>query len=139
MHLLTRLHRSLKQYFFIDHGDSFSHFLDLATHELSKKSRHVSVSKLQSLLDLALRNPGSASSVDPYTDNLKTVMGKSTLTNWLVKVNKVTGVISSATDGDALGERLTEAGKKDEVPAQEAENKSTLTGSSIPSASRFVY
>lgn len=121
--------RSIKQYFFIDHGDSFSHFLDVAKHELNKKKKHASSTKLQSLLDLALRNPASASSSDPYKEDLKVSMGNSTLTEWLVKVVNVSGAFLGEDGVDALGTGMMEEGKREEE-AQEAEKSaSTLVGS----------
>jgi len=97
-HLVSRL-RSIKQYFFIDHGDAFTNFLDLAKYELSKPRKHANETKLQSLLDLALRHPASASALDPFKEDLKVQLGNSTLTEWLVKVNKVNGAFGSDDHG----------------------------------------
>ncbi|SGZ23670.1 BQ5605_C023g09618 [Microbotryum silenes-dioicae] len=97
-HLLTRL-RSLKQYFFIDHGDAFTHFLDLASLELHKSRHSASDEKLQSLFELALRNPCSASAADPFKDDLIVVLAKKTLTEMLVKILKEDGKLVDASEG----------------------------------------
>ncbi|KAK4052757.1 gamma tubulin complex Spc97/GCP2 subunit Alp4 [Microbotryomycetes sp. JL201] len=107
--LASRL-RSIKQYFFVDHGDAFNHFLDLAKHELSKKRRHASESKLQSLLELALRHPSSASANDPFKDDLRITLGNSTLTEWLLQIVNVKGGFGS--DDNAIGSSA--ANKKDD-------------------------
>ncbi|KAM0786854.1 hypothetical protein ACM66B_002280 [Microbotryomycetes sp. NB124-2] len=108
--LASRL-RSIKQYFFVDHGDAFNHFLDLAKHELSKKRRHASESKLQSLLDLALRHPSSASANDSFKDDLRITLGNSTLTEWLLQIVNVKGGFGN--DDSALG-GPSSCGKKDD-------------------------
>lgn len=85
------VHRSIKQYFFIAHGDFFTHFLDKATRELSKKAHPDSVPHLQSVLELALRSPAFSSSADSLKDELRIELGKETLTDWLLRVVNVTG------------------------------------------------
>lgn len=115
--LFPRL-KSLKHHFFLDQGDSFTHFLDLAHTELAKKARHVSLSKLQSLLDLAIRNPSSASGADPYNEDVKVAMSGSTLTDWLMKVVNVSGAIGTEDPAEAA---LPESASKEE-------KKSSLTG-----------
>jgi gamma-tubulin complex component 2 len=54
----------MKHFFFLDQSDFLTNFLDLASSELRKQSKQASLVKLQSLLDLAIRNPGSSSSND---------------------------------------------------------------------------
>lgn len=62
-------------------------FLDLASGDLTRKAaKSVSIVKLQSLLDLAVRNPASSSSNDPYKDNLKVTMASQNLYDWLLKI-----------------------------------------------------
>ncbi|ORX96049.1 hypothetical protein K493DRAFT_337084 [Basidiobolus meristosporus CBS 931.73] len=63
--------RSMKRYFFLDQSDFFNHFLDLAWPELRKPYLEASFSKLQLLLDLALRNPDSPASTDPFREELR--------------------------------------------------------------------
>lgn len=117
--------RSIKEYFFIDHGDAFTHFLDLAKHELSKKRKHASESKLQSLLELAMRHPSSASANDPYKDDLKVGLGGSTLTEWLVKIVNVSGAFGGEEGVDAFGSAGMQEGKKEK---QQGADKTTLQG-----------
>ncbi|KAK4057423.1 gamma tubulin complex Spc97/GCP2 subunit Alp4 [Microbotryomycetes sp. JL221] len=120
--LASRL-RSIKQYFFVDHGDAFNHFLDLAKHELSKKKRHASESKLQSLLELALRHPSSASANDPFKDDLRITLGNSTLTEWLLQIVNVKGGFGNE-GGDGLGSaqntKKDDTASKDSLHAWEA-------------------
>lgn len=79
--------RSLKHYFFADQSDFLTNFLDLSKSELTRKAaKTVSIVKLQSLLDLAVRNPASSSSNDPYKDNLKVTMASQGLYDWLLKI-----------------------------------------------------
>lgn len=65
--LIGRL-RSVKHYFFVDQGDFLVHFMDTARDELTRKTSAMSVEKLQSLLELALRTSVAAS--DPYHEDL---------------------------------------------------------------------
>lgn len=97
-------HRSLKHYFFMDQADSFTHFMDLASNELQKKAKHVSLTKLQSLLDLALRNSSSSSSGDPYKEDLKVSMSQTTLVDWLTRIVNVSGALGGSSGGMEAGE-----------------------------------
>lgn len=102
--------RSLKHFFFADQSDFLTNFLDLAHSDLTKKSaKQVSIVKLQSLLDLAVRNPASSSSNDPYKDNLKVTMASQGLYDWLLKIVTHT---SSLEDGE-LDFALSEPATKD--------------------------
>ncbi|KAH8929920.1 hypothetical protein BT69DRAFT_1210983, partial [Atractiella rhizophila] len=117
--LVPRL-RSMKHYFFLDPGDTFNHFLDLAAPELTKKVRQVSIEKLQSLLDIAIRNPSSASYSDPYKDDVKVDMSQTTLFDWLMKVVSVSGM------GEEGGLEVGDGGFEDKK--QEETDKAALTG-----------
>ncbi|KAF9978542.1 hypothetical protein BGZ73_001961 [Actinomortierella ambigua] len=83
--LLARL-RSMKRYFFLDQSDYFTHFLDLAFAELKRPSREVSLTKLQSLMDLVLRNPASVTVNDVFKEDLKVEMSRTSLVDQLLRV-----------------------------------------------------
>lgn len=89
--------RSMKHWFFLDQSDFLTNFLDLAAVELRKPAKSASIVKLQSLLDLAVRNPSSSSSNDPYKDELKVTMQSQGLYEWLMKIVSRTG---SGPDGE---------------------------------------
>ncbi|CAG8359156.1 unnamed protein product [Penicillium salamii] len=89
---LTTRFRSLKHYFFLDRSDFFSYFLELSASELRKPARAVNEGKLQSLLDIVLRQPGSVAALDPFKEDVKVKMNKIGLTKWLMQVVNVSGV-----------------------------------------------
>ncbi|KAJ2907401.1 hypothetical protein MKZ38_003258 [Zalerion maritima] len=91
-HQLPARLRSLKHYFFLDPSDYFSHFLDLAHSELREKARNVNVAKLQSLLDLVLRQPGSVVSLDPFKDSVKLEIDEVSLVKRLQRVVNISGL-----------------------------------------------
>jgi gamma-tubulin complex component 2 len=93
MHKLTDSIRSIKQYFFINHGDVFTHFLDMAKLELGKKKKRIMLERLQTQLDLALRNPSSRVDDDPFKDDLKIVFEDVTVAEWLLKIVNQTGAM----------------------------------------------
>ncbi|KAF4126755.1 gamma-tubulin complex component 2 [Geosmithia morbida] len=90
--------RSLKHYFFLDPSDYFSYFLELGASELRKPIAKVNTGKLQSLLDLVLRQPGSIVSLDPFKEDVKVEMNEITLTKSLQRVVNITGI----EQGEAL-------------------------------------
>lgn len=90
-HLIDRL-KSIKHYLFLDQSDFLTHFLDIASPELEKRSKDISLTKLQSLLDISLRNPSSVSSQDPYNENVKVEMSRCSLIEQLLKINSIVGV-----------------------------------------------
>ncbi|EGG07568.1 gamma-tubulin complex [Melampsora larici-populina 98AG31] len=98
--LLGRL-QSLKHHFFLSQGDSFTTFLDTANYELAKKLKHVNVSRLQNQFDLAIRNPSSSSSSDPYKEDVKVTMATTSLTDWLLRIVGVTGAIDGGQSTSA--------------------------------------
>ncbi|KAG0340854.1 hypothetical protein BG004_006256 [Podila humilis] len=88
--LLGRL-RSMKRYFFLDQSDYFTHFLDVAAEELKRPSREVSLTKLQSLMDLVLRNPSSVTVNDVFKEDLKVDMSHLGLVDQLLRIIHVHG------------------------------------------------
>ncbi|ESZ95503.1 spindle pole body component alp4 [Sclerotinia borealis F-4128] len=91
-HALPARLRSLKHYFFLDRSDFFSYFLELGNSELRKPVKAVNTSKLQSLLDLVLRQPGSVAAQDPFKEDIKVEMNDISLTNMLTRVVNISGI-----------------------------------------------
>ena len=61
--------RSIKHYFLMDKGDFFVHFMDLTEEELKRPVDDIVPSRLEALLELALRM--STANTDPFKDDLK--------------------------------------------------------------------
>nr|CDP26945.1 Putative Spindle pole body component alp4 [Podospora anserina S mat+] len=97
-HQLPARLRSLKHYFFLDPSDYFSYFLELGASELRKPVKSVNTGKLQSLLDLVLRQPGSIVALDPFKEDVKVEMNEINLTKSLHRVVNITGI----EQGEAL-------------------------------------
>ncbi|KAI9657133.1 MAG: hypothetical protein M1821_003299 [Bathelium mastoideum] len=97
-HALPARLQSLKHYFFLDRSDFFSYFLELGNSELKKPAKHVNVGKLQSLLDIVLRQPGSVAAEDPFKEDVKVQMNEIGLTNWLMKIVTTSGLDQDAAD-----------------------------------------
>uniref|UniRef100_T1JH36 Gamma-tubulin complex component 2 n=1 Tax=Strigamia maritima TaxID=126957 RepID=T1JH36_STRMM len=66
--LMGRL-RSVKHYFLLDQGDFIVQFMDMAEDELKKNINDIMPTRLESLLELALRT--SVASNDPYNDDVR--------------------------------------------------------------------
>lgn len=98
-HALPARLRSLKHYFFLDRSDFFTYFLEISGSELKKPARDVNLGKLQSLLDITIRQPGSVAAEDPYKDDVRVTMNETGLTDWLMKIVNVTGLDQDAATG----------------------------------------
>ena len=59
----------MKHYFLLDQGDFIVQFMDLCGDELCQSVDMVETTRLESLLELALRT--SAAKEDPYKDNVR--------------------------------------------------------------------
>ncbi|KAG0201273.1 hypothetical protein BGX28_005846 [Mortierella sp. GBA30] len=105
--LLGRL-RSMKRYFFLDQSDYFTHFLDLASTELKRPFREVSLTKLQSLMDLVLRNPSSVTVNDVFKEDLKVDMSQLSLVDQLLRIINVGGLVQGQGQGQSKGHGLSE-------------------------------
>jgi gamma-tubulin complex component 2 len=79
------LFRSIKRYFLLDQSDFLTHFLDLAGDELKKPIHDISLTKLQSLLELVLRTSAVAAS-DPYKEELRVELSRRRLVDGLLRV-----------------------------------------------------
>ena len=116
-HSLPARLRSLKHYFFLDRSDFFSYFLELSTTELRKPAKLVNTGKLQSLLDIVLRQPGTVAAEDPFKEDIKVVMNEVSLTNWLMRIVNVTGLDVDAAN-NSMNTLLTPA-----IPANPNDDK----------------
>ncbi|KAK7205475.1 Spc98 family protein [Myxozyma melibiosi] len=122
-HGLAERLTSLKHYFFLDQADFFTSFVEVASHELKKPAKFVSTSKLQSLLDLTLRQPGSITAVDPFKEDLSVELNEVGLTEWLMRIVSVSGL--DHTDSSAI-KQLSFVPTDDR--ANEKDNKKTYLG-----------
>lgn len=96
-HELPARLRSIKHYFFLDKSDFFAYFLELGNSELRKPVKVVNTGKLQSLLDLALRQPGSIAALDPFKEDIKVEMNEVSLTQSLTRVVNISGIEQGET------------------------------------------
>ncbi|KAI1775230.1 Spc98 family-domain-containing protein [Hypoxylon cercidicola] len=96
-HALPARLRSLKHYFFLDPSDYFTYFMELSTSELRKPVKSVNTVKLQSLLDLVLRQPGSIVSLDPFKEDVHIEMNEVSLIKMLQRVVNITGIEQGET------------------------------------------
>ncbi|KAK4894919.1 gamma tubulin complex Spc97/GCP2 subunit Alp4 [Elasticomyces elasticus] len=96
-HSLPERLRSLKHYFFLDRSDFFSYFLELSASELRKPAKNVNAAKLQSLLEIVLRQPGSVAAEDPFKEDVRVTMSDTGLTGWLMRVVNVQGMDADAS------------------------------------------
>ena len=76
--------RSVKHYFFLGAGDFILHFLSLCGTELVKNVDDVMPSRLESLLELALRT--STANADPFKDDLGLELLSYDLTSQIVRI-----------------------------------------------------
>ena len=79
----------------MDQSDFLTHFLDIAGEELLKSPKQVSIEKVQSMLELTLRNPSSVSLSDKYKDDLVIEMSSMTLAEQILKITSVVGADST--------------------------------------------
>ncbi|OAC99740.1 hypothetical protein MUCCIDRAFT_127297, partial [Mucor lusitanicus CBS 277.49] len=94
--LIERL-RSLKHYFFLDQSDFLTSFLDLAKDELKQLSSDISQTRLQSLMDLVLRNPSSVAAYDPFKEDVKVSMSHLRLIDQLLRIISVSGMEAASS------------------------------------------
>ncbi|XP_047134835.2 gamma-tubulin complex component 2 [Hydra vulgaris] len=85
--LLQRL-QSIKHYFLLDQGDFFVGFMDLAEDELKKKMDDIVPTRLEALLELAVRT--STANSDPFKDDLKCDLLPYDLISQLFRILSVT-------------------------------------------------
>lgn len=104
-HALPARLRSLKHYFFLDRADFFQYFMEIASTELLKPAKKINLSKLQSLFDLALRQPGSIAASDPFKEDVIVQMNETDLTKWLMRVVNVSGMDENAMQIDTTTHR----------------------------------
>ncbi|KAK2144922.1 hypothetical protein LSH36_719g00006 [Paralvinella palmiformis] len=81
--LLARL-KSIKHYFLLDQGDFIVQFLDMAEEEMKKPMEEIIPTRLETLLELALRT--STANVDPYKDDLRVDLLSYDLVTQLFKI-----------------------------------------------------
>lgn len=76
--------KSVKHYLLFDQGDFFMKFMDMSENELNKEIGDILPSRLQTLVELALRT--SSASADPYKDNIKTELHQDDIMTLLLKI-----------------------------------------------------
>lgn len=111
---------ALKQHLFLSESSFITHFLDLSLFELSKSSRSASASRLQSLLDITLRTPGSGVADTFKEDAVKVVIATERVYELLNKI------ISQSGDMGVEGYQVPSAADR----RREADKKKELFGSS---------
>lgn len=89
---------SIKHYFFLDQSDFLTSFLDLAKDELKQPISKIPQNRLQSLMDLVLRNPSSVAAYDPFKDSVKVSMSHLRLVDQLLRIINVNGIESGVKD-----------------------------------------
>lgn len=123
-HALPDRLRSMKHYFFLDRSDFFTYFLDLSASELRKPWRLVNVNKLQSLLDLVLRQPGTVAAQDPFKEDVKVHMNSVGLTQLVMRVVNVKGFDEATAEDAVTADRYRTPATK----ASSTDDENNMTG-----------
>jgi gamma-tubulin complex component 2 len=109
-HALPARLRSLKHYFMLDRSYLFTSFLELGASEFRKPVDKINISKVQSLLDLVLHQPGAAQ--DPFKDDLKVEMNPTSLIDSLTRVVNISGM----EPGESLQTLNIQSRESDRIP-----------------------
>lgn len=99
--------QSIKRYLLLDQGDFLVHFMDIARDELIKRLDEISVEKLQSLLELALRT--TAAAADPCHEDLTCCVERSSLLKRLSTLKDLDGNRPNS-DGNDMEEPISITG-----------------------------
>src|SRR4051794_23043229 len=116
--------RSMKHFFFLDQSEFLNQFLDTAGSELRKPVQSASMTKIQSLLYMAVSNPASASSLDPHKESLKVTFNKESLFDYLIRIT------STATSANQLNELARGLGTG-QAKKEDNKSKKDLLGESV--------
>lgn len=76
----------------MDQSDFLTSFLDLAKDELKQPASEIPQTRLQSLMDLVLRNSSSVSAYDPFKEDVKVSMSHLKLVDQLLRIINVAGM-----------------------------------------------
>ncbi|PQE33323.1 spindle pole body component alp4 protein [Rutstroemia sp. NJR-2017a WRK4] len=99
-HALPARLRLVKQYFMLDRSYLFTSLLELGASELRKPVQKINLSKVQSLLDLVLHQPGA--DPDPFRDDLRVEMNPTSLVESLTRVVSISGMEEEPLPESAL-------------------------------------
>lgn len=80
--------RSLKRYFLVEQGDFLSLLMDLCEEDLEKPVNEISPTRLNSLIELAIRTC-SCSKIDPYKNDIYLQTGQEELALQIFKINSI--------------------------------------------------
>lgn len=83
---------SMKYYFFLSNSDFFTGFQYHASAELSKPSKSINKSKLQSLLDINIQIPGTVAGNDKFNHDVRIDLAREGLFETLGRISSVTGL-----------------------------------------------
>lgn len=84
--------RSIKHYFFLDQSDFLTSFLDLAKDELKKPTHDIPLARLQSLMDIVLRNSSSVAAYDPFKEDVVVALSPLKMIDELLRIISVDGM-----------------------------------------------
>ncbi|PIK61694.1 putative gamma-tubulin complex component 2 [Apostichopus japonicus] len=84
--LIPRL-RSIKRYFLVEQGDFFVNLMDITEEEMRKMADDIIITRLESLLELALRT--SQANSDPYKDDLRVELSPYDLITQLLRIHSI--------------------------------------------------
>eukprot|EP00899_Mesostigma_viride_P008784 jgi/Mesvir1/17907/Mv12973-RA.1 len=97
--LMPRL-RSLKHYFLADQGDLLVLFMDMAGPELAKPAAEISLTKLQSLLELSFRT--STACQDAYHEEFTCSLERAPLITQLLSIININDDVTDLTSGISM-------------------------------------
>lgn len=97
---LIGLLSSLRHYFLFDRADFLYGFLDTANNELRRASSDISLTRLQYLLDMSLRQPGTASFEYDYKENVEVSLSTKSITGYLITVTAGQRAIDESTSSN---------------------------------------
>lgn len=141
LHLLLHTHqllprlRTLQRFFFLSHSFYLTHFFDIAANELRKPPKGVNIAKLGTLLGVAVNaddvgatgstsNSGS-SCLEVGRDDIRLIMQRTSLVEWLVKISSVRGAPLAGEPDDWLDKDKERGVEKEKSDKDKSKSNST--------------
>ncbi|CAO3595871.1 unnamed protein product [Absidia cylindrospora] len=132
---LTARLRSIKHYFFLDQSDFLTSFLDLAKDELKQSAQDIPLARLQSLMDIVLRNSSSVAAYDPFKEDVVVSLSPLKLIDQLLRIINVAG-FEAPSDVNSSGFLGQDGASSLSSSAYHLDRSQSLSGSVVfPSSS----